>query len=176
MAGHVPTLKDIKFLILNNKEIVKFVILFIFFLLCFFIGYYLLESHLDFLNVLTAEATAYLSNIFGMEAETHGSSLMLKNFTFEVIHECTGIFALMIYFACILAYPTGWKNKLKGLLLGIPIILAINLMRMVILVYTAIHHSESFEYIHSYLWQGIFIIFVILLWILWLEKVVKYDL
>ena len=92
---------------------------------------------------------------------------------FEIIHECTGIFALMIYFSCTIAYPTTWRHKIIGIAIGFPFILAMNLMRMIILVYIAGYHQDIFDYVHSYLWQGTFIIFVILLWFLWIEKVVK---
>jgi len=50
-----------------------------------------------------------------MEAKANGTSLILKNMTFEIIHECTGIFALMIYFSCTMAYPTNWRNKIIGI-------------------------------------------------------------
>ena len=165
--------KEIKPLILRNKEIFKFIVIFISMLVLLFLLFYFMEDSLDFMRTSTADITAFFSNIFGMDAKASGTSLILSTMTFEIIHECTGIFALMIYFSCTIAYPTTWRHKIIGIAIGFPFILAMNLMRMIILVYIAGYHQDIFDYVHSYLWQGTFIIFVILIWFLWIEKVVK---
>lgn len=156
-----------------NKDILKFLIVFILLLAFLFLVFYFMENQFDFLRIWTAKITAFFSNIFGMEAKAYGTSLILKNMTFEIIHECTGIFALMIYFSCTIAYPTNWKNKIIGISIGFPFILAMNMVRMIFLVYIGDYHQNIFDYVHSYLWQGTFIIFIILVWLLWIEKVVK---
>lgn len=173
MAKISLTLKEIKMFISRNREIFKFLVIFISLLVLLFLLFYFLEDHLDFLRIWTAEITAFFSNILGMEAKASGTSLILTTMTFEIIHECTGIFALMIYFSCTMAYPIKWKNKLIGIAIGFPFIAAMNLVRMIVLVYIAGYHQNIFDYVHSYLWQGTFIIFVILIWLLWIEKVVK---
>ncbi len=166
-------LKEIKTLIARNREIFKFLVIFISLLVLLFLLFYFLEDQLDFLRIWTAEITTFFSNILGMEAKASGTSLILTTMTFEIIHECTGIFALMIYFSCTMAYPTKWKNKLIGIAIGFLFIVVINMVRMIVLVYIAGYHQNIFDYVHSYLWQGTFIIFVILIWLLWIEKVVK---
>ena len=170
--GHL-SFKEIKPLIFRNKEIFKFIVIFISMLVLLFLLFYLMEDSLDFMRTWTADITAFFSNIFGMNAKASGTSLILSTMTFEIIHECTGIFALMIYFSCTIAYPTNWKRKIIGIAIGFPFILTMNLVRMIVLVYIAGYHQDIFDYVHSYLWQGTFIIFVILIWFLWIEKVVK---
>ena len=38
-----------------------------------------------------------------------------------------------------------------------------------------VHHLkwDVFEFVHVYVWQTIFILFVVCIWLLWIEKIVK---
>jgi archaeosortase B (VPXXXP-CTERM-specific) len=157
----------------NNRQVIRFLIIFIFNIILFFTIFYLFEDSFDFLKKWTADITAVIANFFGLEVTAQGTLLILKTTTFEIIQECTGLFAIMIYLSCVLAYPTTIVKKGEGIILGVPLIVLLNLGRMVFLVYIGDHHQDLFEYIHSYLWQGTFIIVVILLWFIWIEKIAK---
>ena len=157
----------------NNRQIIVFLIIFILNIILFFTLFYLFEDSFGFLKKWTAEITASVSHFFGLEITVQDNLLLLKNTTFEIIQECTGLFAIMIYVSCVLAYPTKLVKKGEGILLGIPLIFLLNIIRMVFLVYIGNHHYNLFEYVHSYLWQGTFIIVVILLWFIWIEKIAK---
>lgn len=167
------TIKKIKVLIADNREIFRFLVMFISLLSFLFLIFYFIEEYLDFIRIWTADIAVFFSKVTGMKAEADGTLLVLKNMDFEIIHECTGIFALMIYFSCTMAYPTKWKNKIIGIAIGFPFIMIMNIFRIIFLIYVADYHQSMFEYVHSYLWQGTFIIFVMLIWLLWIEKVVK---
>lgn len=156
-----------------NMVVVRFVVFFSVFLIIFFVLFSLFASSFDFLRVWTAHITSFISHLSGMEASVDGSALSMETMDFEVIHECTGVFAMMVYVSAIVAYPAGWRQRGLGLLVGIPVIFGVNIARMVVLVYVAISHEAWFDYVHSYLWQGTFIIFVILVWLLWIRRVVN---
>lgn len=165
--------RNLAYIISNNREAIKFLLIFVSLSIAFFSIFYALENHLDFLMIWTAKSTIFFSNLFGMDATFDGFNIQLKSSTFQIIPECTGILAAMIYCSCILAYPAKWKEKAVGVVIGFPSILAMNLVRMVFLVYIGNSHPNIFEYVHSYLWQGTFIIFILLIWFLWIEFVVK---
>ena len=93
----------------------------------------------------------------------------------EVIPECTGIYTTIIYFSIIGAYPARVKEKLIGLLIGIPAIHILNMARMVFITIILGHSSKLFRFFHGYLWQVVFVIFMLLLVILWMGKIVKGD-
>lgn len=93
----------------------------------------------------------------------------------EVIPECTGIYTTIIYFSIIGAYPARVKEKLIGLLIGIPAIHILNMARMVLITIILGHSSKLFRFFHGYLWQVVFVIFMLLLVILWMGKIVKPD-
>lgn len=97
---------NLKHVIANHKEIFRFLVLLICFLGLAFRIFYLLEPHLNFLRVWTAQMTVFLSTLLGMEAHIDGSSVVLQNMTFEIVYECTGIIASLIYLCFVVAYPT----------------------------------------------------------------------
>jgi len=157
----------------NNRQVVAFLLIFIFTITLFFSLFYLFENSFDFLKKWTAEITAITAHFFGLEVTVEDTLLILETTTFEIIQECTGLFAIMIYVSCVLAYPAKIIKKGEGILLGVSLIFLLNITRMVFLVYIGDHHHDLFEYVHSYLWQGTFIIVIILLWFIWIEKIAK---
>lgn len=157
----------------TNRKVIVFLLIFIFTIILFFSLFYLFEESFDFLKKWTAEITAITAQFFGLEVTVNDTFLILETTTFEIIQECTGLFVIMIYIACVLAYPTKIMKKAEGVLLGVPLIFLLNIARMVFLVYIGNHHYGLFEYVHSYLWQGTFIIVVILIWFIWIEKIAK---
>jgi archaeosortase B (VPXXXP-CTERM-specific) len=169
LSGHLQALMG------THRAAFRFILYFILLLsLCFSI-FYLFEDSFHIFRVWTAESTGFLSELLGMTVTVSDTQLYLETVTFEIIQECTGLFAAMIYLSCVLAYPAPWQQKTTGLLLGIPSIFGINLIRMLILVYIGGAHPDIFDYVHSFLWQGIFIIIVIFIFLVWIDKIVYHD-
>ena len=107
-----------------------------------------------------------VANVFTFHTDHGGEKLV-------VITECTGIYTKMIYFSIIGAYPARIREKLIGLLIGIPAIHFLNLVRMVVVSLVLFHKRELFGFFHGYFWQVIFVIFMLLLVILWMAKIVR---
>ena len=70
-----------------------------------------------------SSAAARLLNLLGVPTRLEAGSaslgfclLVFEDITFRVIHECTGIFALFIFLAALLAYPASLYRKGRGLL------------------------------------------------------------
>ena len=72
-----------------------------------------------------------------------------------------------------LAYPTTLKNKGLGILFGIPSLYAINIFRLIVLALVGISYPGVLEFMHVYLWQASFIVFVMVIFLLWIRLVVK---
>lgn len=100
-----------------------------------------------------------------------------KFFDFYVVSECGAIEVMAIFLAAILAFPTRWWKRFVGLLLGLPIMYAINIFRLsclgVIGALTA--GGRIFHFSHHYVWQAIYIIFVVVVWLTWLEFLVNRE-
>lgn len=122
-----------------------------------------------------AQEISWIMNLFGIQASTMGTTVILKNFSYTIIYHCSAVFAMMIYGAAIFAYPAQLWQKFLGILIGFPLLSLVNTTRLVVLGVIGVHFPEMFDYFHEYLWQGIFIIFVIILWMAWRILLVKED-
>ena len=74
-----------------------------------------------------------------------------------------------------LAFPTRWWKRFVGIAAGVPLLYAINVVRLVCLGLIGAYDEtqEIFDFAHHYVWQGIYIIFVVAIWMVWVEVLVK---
>jgi archaeosortase B (VPXXXP-CTERM-specific) len=159
----------------ENKEALRYIVLFLALSLLFYLVYYYLtlRGSLSILNTNTAFILGEIFSLGGANVIRNGQFLFIQGFGMEIIDECTAVFSSIVYCSAILAYPTTLKNKGLGMVFGIPLLYLINIFRLVILVLVGIHYPTMFEFVHVYLWQASFIIFVVVLFLLWLKLVVK---
>ena len=92
-----------------------------------------------------------------------------RMFSFTVISECGAIESMAIFLAAVLAFPCGWGRRLIGVVLGLPLLYAVNVGRLACLaIIGAMDESGNlFRFVHEYLWQAVYVIFVIAVWLLW---------
>lgn len=165
--------RDIDKRVSNKKQIIRFAILYTIFFVFLSLLYIKLQENLNFLNIFTAEILFSLLKMLGMDISVAGSSLFMSSFSMIIIDECTGIYELIVYLACVLAYFTTPKKKFIGIAIGIPIILGINMVRLVFLAFIGVWFPDLFDYVHYYIWQVTLILLVALTVLIWFEKVVK---
>jgi archaeosortase B (VPXXXP-CTERM-specific) len=97
----------------------------------------------------------------------------MNGFSVMIIDECTGMYELLVYAGCVLAYPTTLRNKFLGIALGIPAMIIVNMLRLVFLSFVGMMYPALFSYVHYYLWQVTFIFLIVMFILLWIEKIVK---
>ena len=157
----------------SNKDVIRFIALFVSFCTVFYLFYYYFMDYFAFLENITASLLGFLLRIFGVDAAVTGNTVTMDRLSLRIIAECTAMFGSIVYISCVLAYPTDPKKKIIGIVLGIPCLYAINMVRLVVLAFVGLFSPEIFEFVHTYLWQTIFIIFVIVIWLIWVDRVVK---
>lgn len=98
-----------------------------------------------------------------------------KVFTFIVVPECGAIEVMAIFFAAVIAFPALWWKRLLGIVVGLPIMYAVNIFRLSCLaVIGALNNGGAwFDFSHLYVWQAIYIVFVVAVWLAWVEYVVR---
>ncbi len=112
---------------------------------------------------------------FTDQASLADTIIHLGPFAVRIIGECTGLFEIAIYAACVLAFPTSWRKKSLGLLLGIPVIYAFNVLRILCLLIVGRYAISSFDFFHLYFWQGTLILMITSVWMLWIYLVVRNE-
>jgi archaeosortase B (VPXXXP-CTERM-specific) len=173
--AELPVRKDIVSTVVEkareNKEAIKYVALFLAFCVAFYLVYYFLtlRGSLSLLKNLTASIVGAIFSVGGANVIINGATVSINGFGLEIIDECTAVFSSIVYCACILAYPTTLKNKVVGIAFGVPALYAINIFRLSVLTLVGIYYPDMFEFVHVYLWQASFIIFVVVLFLVWLH-------
>ena len=162
-------------LIKQNSVLFKFYILFAYLCLLFyfFLHWKVTEDYIAvYLPIIMAKSVSVILNIFGISAEAVKTQVRLPGFSFNIIYHCAGVFGMMIYASAVVAYPSRILEKITGLIVGFTGLYGINTVRMAVLGVIGMKWRKHFDFYHEYLWQGIFIIFVIGFWIFWKEKMI----
>ncbi len=158
----------------------EFVVFLVLFFVIWLFSYILTRLYPEFLvraqNFVAKEVAWCLSLL------KHRFSLVDSTFTFYtphggerliVIAECTGVYTTIIYLSIVAAYPARIHEKLIGLVMGVPAIHLLNLARMVFVSLVLFHKRNLFKFFHGYLWQVVFVIFMLLLVIFWMTRIVR---
>ena len=133
------------------------------------------REYLAFLDIFTSSVVTGLIHLSGLQAHQDSNTIYLAHSVWVVTIECTAIQIMTIYTAFVLAYPAAVRAKGLALLAGLPFIFGMNILRLWVMAWIdklAPNFSTPF---HNYVWQVAFIIMVILMWLVWLEKVVKRE-
>jgi exosortase/archaeosortase family protein len=130
----------------------------------------------------TAALEARLEEIRGLIAEEKAkrqpaAEVLGRYFVFIIVPECGAIEVMAIFLAAVVAFPAGIRKKLLGLLLGLPVMYLVNVFRLSCLaIIGALDGTKGrwvFNFAHEYVWQTIYIVFVVAVWLLWVEYVVR---
>lgn len=123
----------------------------------------------------TADVVTLLLNLLGIKAVCSGVTVTLPHGQWEVALECTSLSALIVFLSFIIAYPSSVRSKIVGNLVGLPLLMAANILRLVLLGWATAHLPRIAHYLHDYVWQIGFLILVAFLWIVWIDQVVKRE-
>ncbi|HOJ69244.1 MAG TPA: archaeosortase/exosortase family protein [Candidatus Hydrogenedentes bacterium] len=98
-----------------------------------------------------------------------------RAFPFIVVSECGAIEIMAIFIAAVLAFPATWRSRLIGLVAGVPLMYLVNIFRLFCLaIIGALDPTRKwFTFAHEYVWQAVFIIFVVAVWMAWVEYVAR---
>ncbi|MBI3785978.1 MAG: hypothetical protein HY270_21510, partial [Deltaproteobacteria bacterium] len=96
--------------------------------------------------------------------------MIVNSMVININHECTGIFVFMLFASFVLAYPASPSARLIGFAIGIPALFAVNVLRLATLARIVEVYPNLFFLFHEYVWQGIFMVFVLVSAIAWAER------
>lgn len=141
----------------------------------------LLKSYL----ALIASATAKILNLFGHEVVAQERWVMARQgasrpFSVEIVHGCDALEPTVAYLSALLASPVLFRRKIPGILIGVPVLLVVNMVRIVSLFLVGVYYRKALDVMHYDLWQAAFIVLAIVSWAIWVqwatrEKAVQRD-
>ncbi len=159
------------------REPVRFAVIFLFILALVF-GVHRLVEPTRFMQryiEMIARSVELVLRLTPFETKVQGSLVKFHTFTMRIVSECSGAEAMAIFCASVIAFPATVRQKLLAIGLGMPALYVVNVLRLVCLGFIGafVKNRELFHFAHIYVWQTIFILFVVCIWLLWIEKVVK---
>ncbi len=119
---------------------------------------------------LLAKTVAAVINLFGAGAVSNGALVYSPRYSMDIAMGCDGVEASCLYLAGVVAFPATWRARLIGLAFGVPLIQAINLIRLVGLYYVGMYLPSVADQIHDYVAQSIVILLSTAILIFWLER------
>ncbi|HXF48710.1 MAG TPA: exosortase H [Verrucomicrobiae bacterium] len=119
---------------------------------------------------LVAFVAASIFRLFGQAALQAGTIVTVNGNPLSIATGCNGAEAMALYFSAILAFPTEWRQKLVGLILGLVGIFTINQVRVIGLFIVAMVKPEILPEAHNYAGQTFVIVMGMALWWFWAER------
>jgi exosortase/archaeosortase family protein len=114
-----------------------------------------------------AAAAAALLRAGGFAAAAPRSVLVLGGGAIDVKTGCSGIAAVLILAAAILAFPARPWRRLVGLPIAAAAVFSLNLLRLATLVLVARYLPSRLELFHVYVWQTLIAVLSFALFLLW---------
>ncbi len=118
-----------------------------------------------------AAVSAWLVLLFDPNVVSEGIVLrdVTNGFAVAIQAGCNGVEATIVLVAAMLAFPSPWKRKLGGILIGFLLVQALNLVRIISLFYIGQWNMQVFEWMHLYLWQALIMLDVLIIFLVWLR-------
>lgn len=113
---------------------------------------------------------AVLSLLHGLNIEAVRAATVIHHpngFAYEVYYRCTGVLPVAVLTILMMAACVPLRHKLFGLAVGIPVLILLNLMRLVHLFYIGIHRPAAFDLAHGVLWEAAIMVAALGLWWCW---------
>jgi exosortase H (IPTLxxWG-CTERM-specific) len=117
-----------------------------------------------------AKVSGATLDLLGQDVRMQGTIIRGRRFAVNIRNGCNGVEAMLIFLAAVLAFPAPWRARLLGLALGVVAIQVVNLVRVVALYLTGAYFPSWFDASHTVVWQTVVILFSVLLWILWANR------
>lgn len=118
-----------------------------------------------------AQLSSLLLSAFDANVQSSGKviSTTLNDFAISIEPGCNGVEAMIVLAAALIAFPTTWAYKIKGLLWGTLAIQALNLVRIISLFYLGQWSRELFDWAHLYVWQALIMLDALVVFLVWIR-------
>jgi len=129
------------------------------------------------LQHIVAGNSAWILGSAGYAVSQQGIMLTISGaepFAFIISEDCTAWKSMLLFSALVFAVSgVGMRKRVYGILFGLPLIWAGNLVRIWMVVATQQSYGvDTAMFLHNILWQAGLICMVLALWIIWILKFV----
>ena len=133
------------------------------------------ESVVTRFSALLVTVGAGLIRLFGGRVVNDQTILrsVANGFSVLMMNGCNGIHVTVLWAAAVLAFPATWRRKAGGLVAGMAVIHALNLVRFLVLFYVGQSQSAWFDFLHVYAAESLMMFVTLALFWLWAQTVLR---
>lgn len=106
----------------------------------------------------------------GFPVHKMGTIMGSGAFEVDVAPACSGAVPTSIYLAAVFAYPSSWRSRGLGAVLGIVAIQLVNIVRVSALFLIGLFFHEIFHDTHVYVAQALVVCVAVALWLFWATR------
>lgn len=117
-----------------------------------------------------ASAAAFLLDLFGMDARADGTMIFVGSRAVEVVRGCDAMEPIAFFVAAVIAVQVPLRWKLVGVGAGVPLLVLLNLLRIIGLALVSVNLPELFETAHVTVAQTLYILCTLCLWFVWMFR------
>jgi len=150
----------------------RFITTFVILLLALYIVVYLPPVREHLIGPFTVGITTvsgWIIQLFGGEIWVRGNMLSIPGFAVQVLDMCNGVEATIIFWAAIIAFPSPVLYKIKGLIIGTLTVHALNIVRIISLLYLGAYNREWFHWVHWYVWDALIMLDILIVFLAWIR-------
>lgn len=118
-----------------------------------------------------------LINLVGGLADVNKSIIQhpINSFAIMVANGCSGLEAVILLVAGILAFPATLHQRIIGCIAGTMTIVTLNLLRIISLYYLGQYSQTWFDWAHFYAWDALIMIDALVAFFLWVRWLPPYQ-
>ena len=158
----------------RNKPVLVFFFRFLLFFVLLMTVHFFTRFYTSFILItkLNAGVSSTIINLVTPSEHTavDGQVIRSGQFMLTIARGCDGVDGILLVTAALLAFPLGWRRRTTGIAIGILLLYAANLARIVSLYYITKYKPELFDLMHVYVWQTLTIFIGIVFFAWWTGK------
>ncbi|MDP1638713.1 MAG: exosortase H [Candidatus Nitrotoga sp.] len=118
-----------------------------------------------------------LINLAGGLADVNKAVIQhpVNSFAIMVANGCSGLEAVILLVAGILAFPATLRQRIIGCVAGTMTIVTLNLLRIISLFYFGQYSQKWFDWAHFYAWDNLIMIDALVAFFLWVRWLPPYQ-
>jgi len=132
--------------------------------------------------VVMSPCAAVMANLSFFLLKALGQSVTLSHtiisspwVSLEITDNCNGIYPVWYFTAAVISFPAAFARKLPAILLGAPLLLAVNVVRIVSLYFMKLTEPAWFDWVHFQVWPALFILVTVCAGWFWLQWLVRHH-
>lgn len=118
-----------------------------------------------------AQVSAWIVQLFDGNVASNGVVLQHigNGFSVSIESGCNGVEAILVLISAILVFPTTWKFKLQGIVVGFIAVELLNIVRIISLFYLGQWNQEIFDWAHLYIWEALIMLDILIVFLWWMR-------